>query len=360
VDKRTLAEGTVRVSPVVFGAMAHDEASDEAQRAALMQAAIDAGITSIDTAPLYGFGASERSVGRAIRGRRDHVQVLGKVGLRWDDDHGDVLFVAGERVVRRDGRPEAVLRDVAQSLERLDTDYLDLVQLHHPDPHVPIDETLGALADLQRAGAVRAIGVSNVDAAQLERARSALAPLPLASTQQRYSLVYREVETELLPACLRSGVALLAYSPLAQGLLADAALSGGAAPASEGRHADPAWRAAHRRGLRAAAQAALVPVARAHGVGLAEVAIAWLLAQPGVGAAIVGASCEAQVVANAGAAALVLAPDEVADIRSAFETVRIDPAAGLSPRERAARLVRRARSKARRVLRRLGVPPRRR
>ena len=164
-----------------------------AETARVVHAAFERGITSFDTAPLYGFGDSEIALGQAIADRRDRVQILSKVGLRWDDSHGQPLFefvdAAGvRRTVRKDGRPQTLREEIERSLRRLGVETIDLLQLHHPDRLVPLDDTLEALRVLQRSGAVRAIGLSNVTAAELRQAVAGRHP-PVVTVQQEYSLI---------------------------------------------------------------------------------------------------------------------------------------------------------------------------
>jgi aryl-alcohol dehydrogenase-like predicted oxidoreductase len=334
---RPLGRSGLHVSPIVHGAMefAHRE---PAERVRTLHAAIDAGITSIDTAPLYGFGESERLVGQAIADRRTRVQVLGKVGLRWDDEHGEVLLRAQEqggplRVVRRDSRPASVRRDVEQSLRRLGVDALDLCQVHHPDPAVPIADTMGELLRLRAEGKLRAIGVSNYSAAQVYEAARALGDVPLASVQSEYSLVRRAVEREVVGAVEELDAGLLAYSPLLHGLLAGRmAARRRPLPLGDHRRWDPAFHPENVARVERARIEALEPLARRHGVAAAQVALAWLLHRPGVTAVVVGGSSIAQVRANARAAELVLRAGELTGLAAAFEEVFVDP--DVRPRRR--------------------------
>jgi methylglyoxal reductase len=333
---RPLGSSGLCVSPIIHGAMelSHRE---PAERVRTLHAAIDAGITSIDTAPLYGFGESERLVGQAIADRRSRVQVLGKVGLRWDDDHGDVLLRVQEpggplRVVRRDGRPASVRRDVEQSLRRLGIDALDLCQVHHPDGSVPIADTMGELVRLRAEGKLRAIGVSNYSAAQVHEAAKALGDVPLASVQSEYSLLRRAVEREVVAAVQELGVGLLAYSPLLHGLLAGRMAARRRLPLGDFRRWDPAFHPVNVARVERARTAALEPLARRHGVTTAQVALAWLLHRPGVTGVIVGGSSVAQVRANARAEEIVLRAGELSGLAAAFEEVFIDPS--VKPRRR--------------------------
>lgn len=350
-----LGASGLQLSRVVFGAMQlGPAASAETARIATLHAALEHGCTSIDTAPLYEFGRSEEVVGRALRGVRERVQLLTKVGLRWDAEHGEVLFRFHDehgqpRAVRRDSRPESVRLDVERSLARLGVDALDLVQVHHRDRLVPIGETMDALAQLHRAGLVRAIGVCNFEPDEVEEARRALGAVPLCSHQLAYSLVRRGAERALLPQAARAGMAVLAYSPLEQGLLAGRTRASLAR--EDGRLGSAAFQRANAARVARAMERALEPLAAARGVRVAQISLAWLLAQPACSAVIVGASSPEQARENAAAAAIVLAPTEVAAIRATFEGVRFDSNAGEGPAEHLLRRARRVIGRLRRLLR---------
>lgn len=326
------------------------------RRERTIRAALEAGISSIDTAPLYDFGASEELLGRALAGLRERVQILTKVGLRWDDPqaHGQVLFrfvdASGrQQAVRRNSRPESIRSEVDGSLRRLRVDVLDLVQVHQPDPDTPIEDTMGALADLLRAGKLRAIGVSNYSAAQMRRAQAALGSIPLASNQVHYNLIERWPEADILPLARAEQVAVLAYSPLAQGLLSGDTRRDRFAP-DDRRRGQPAFHADNLARVAAAAEKSLLPIARAHDATVAQIALAWLLAQPGLSAVVVGASSVEQARLNARAMTIALSQAEESRIRSAFAAVSLDRDAGLGPASRLRRRVERVVGRVRRRL----------
>ncbi len=337
----------MQLSRVIFGAMANPGAGDEGARVALIRAGLEHGITSIDTAPLYGFGGSERTVGQAIAGHGE-VQVLTKVGLRWDGDHGDVLFQTPEGTVRKDSRPESIAEEIDQSLERLDVPSVALVQLHHPDVHVPINETMGALLDAHRAGKVAAIGVSNFSAQQIRAAAQALGDVPLSTAQDGYSLLNRGAEQSIHPVCNELGASALAYSPLAQGILAGKLLHGGHMAEDDWRTADPLYQPANLELIHNVLRSTMQPIADAHGVGLSEVALAWLLAQPVVAGVIAGARTEAHIRASADAMKVKLLPHEVSALRQAFEGLALKRAS--SKRGAAKSLARRGLGRVKRLL----------
>jgi aryl-alcohol dehydrogenase-like predicted oxidoreductase len=344
VKRIALGGSGFEISRVVFGSMGHGAASSN-DRIRAVHAALDAGATSIDTAPLYDFGEVERVLGRAIRGRRAEVELLSKVGLRWDGDHGHVLFEftdarGARRAVRRDSRPEAIRRDVEESLNRLQTDHIDLCQIHHPDPMVPIAESLGALEMLVAEGKVRHIGVSNFSAHELEAAVRAAATTRLVSDQLEYNLIERAPEESILPIARKHRLGILAYSPLDAGSLCGRLLDGGY-EAADGRHQRASSRPANARAINAALRECAEPVARAHRASLAQISLAWLLHQPDVSGVIVGARTPKQAIANARASEIELSTEELDNLSRRFARVQIDPAAGLGVRALAVTLLKR-------------------
>lgn len=336
MEPRPLGTSGLSVSPLVFGAQAFAQ-SDPTARIRTLHGAIDAGVTSIDTAPLYGFGESERLVGQAVADRRDRVQLLSKVGLRWDDEHGDVLFTSVDehgapRVVRKDGRPQTVRRDVEQSLRRLGVEALDLCQVHHIDPHVPLADTLGELLRLRDEGKLRAIGVCNATEEQIREAQRALGEVPLASLQSEYSLLRRQVERGPMDAVHELGIGFLAYSPLLHGLLAGRMSHRRRLARDDFRRYNPLFHPLNVERVEQARRSGLEPLARRHGVAEAQIALAWVLARPGVTAVIAGGSSVAQVRANVRAASLRLLPGERAGLEAEMAQVRLDPS--VRPRRR--------------------------
>jgi len=317
--RRRLGQSELEVPAIVFGAWAiggwNWGGSDDEAAMRAIQAGIDAGMNAIDTAPVYGFGHSEEVVGRAIAGRREQVLLLTKVGLRWDDPRGEFYFKTADqlgkpREIWRNGRPDAIAAEVEQSLRRLRTNYLDLVQIHWPDPTTPLSDTLGALAQLVQQGKVRAIGVSNFTPALLQEAQLELGSLPLASNQPKYSLVAREAESRLLPWCRERGIGSIVYSPLEQGLLT-------------GRQKRATFTRENRARVNTLLQREVLPVARRHRATIAQVVLAWTVAQPGVTSAIAGARTADQARENAGAGSLQLDPLELGSIRLAFERLEL-------------------------------------
>ena len=293
--------GSLEVSVVGLGCNNFGWRIDEEASAAVVGAALDAGVTFFDTADIYGRTKSEEFLGRALRGRRREVIIATKFANRVDDE-------------RRGASPAYVRRAVEDSLRRLGTDYIDLYQQHVVDPSVPIADTLGALNELVGAGKVREIGCSNFGARELDEAARAVRPgaARFASVQNEYSLLHREPELAVLPACARLGLAFLPYFPLASGLLTGKVVGGKAPPGS--RLADTPRLAASLSERTLGVVDALAAYATSRGHTLLELAFAWLLAHPPVASVIAGATTPAQVRANAQAAGWVLSGPELAAV----------------------------------------------
>jgi aryl-alcohol dehydrogenase-like predicted oxidoreductase len=241
--------------------------------AKLLLSALDAGVTLFDTAALYGFGANEELVGRVLGPHREQIVLASKCGMTGVD---------GRRVI--DGRPETIRRTAEQSLARLGTDVIDLYYLHRLDPAVPVEESVGALAELVAAGKVRAIGLSEVSAATLRRAH---AVHPVAALQNEYSLWTRNPERGTLAATRELGVALVAFSPVGRGVLTDAPPRMADLPPADIRHAMPRFTAEHYP-ANLALRAELAALAAPAGLTVAQLALAWVLSRGGHVLAIPG------------------------------------------------------------------------
>lgn len=251
--------------------------TDERESIAAIQASLDAGVTLIDTAPAYGLGRSEEIVGKALAGRRDKAIIATKCGLVWHTDKGRHFFDQDGKPVHRYLGRDAIHHEVEQSLKRLGTDYIDLYITHWQDPTTPIEETMAALEELRQAGKIKAIGASNVGRGELEQY---IAIGGLDAIQERFSMIDREIETDLLPLTRRNGVATLSYSSLALGLL-----SGGIGPervfsGDDQRRDNPRFSVGNREKVAAFAET-IRPIADKHGATIAQIVIAWTLAQEG-------------------------------------------------------------------------------
>jgi aryl-alcohol dehydrogenase-like predicted oxidoreductase len=293
--------GSLQVTAVGVGCNNFGWRIDDRAAAAVVGAALDSGINFFDTADIYGEGRSEEFLGRALGGRRREVVVATKFGMKLDEQ-------------RRGAKPEYIRRAVEDSLRRLNTDYIDLYQLHRPDPETPIADTLGALDELVKAGKVLQIGCSNFSAAQLREAAEAVRPgaARFASVQNHYSLYHREPEDEVLAECVREGLAFLPYFPLESGLLTGKYRPGAAPPA--GSRADAGWgpKVFTPENLEWAER--LRQFAERHGHSLLDLAVSWLVAQPAVASVIAGATSPEQVRTNAAAASWKLSKSELAEV----------------------------------------------
>ena len=297
---REIGSSGIEVPVVGLGCNNFGGRIDEAAARAVIDAALDVGVTFFDTADVYGNrGGSEEIIGRALEGRRDRVVLATKFG----HDLGD-----GE--IRRGARPY-IRKALEASLRRLRTDRIDLYQYHRPDRVTPLAETLEALHELVQEGTVRAIGSSNFTAAMVEEASAIAADrglTPFVSEQSEYSWLRRGAEDELLPACRRLGVGFIPYFPLASGLLTGKYEQG--RPAPEGTRL-------HGRELADAdldAVARLRELGERRGVSLLELAIGGLAAVAGVSSVIAGATAPDQVRANAAAGAWEPGEDVLADL----------------------------------------------
>ncbi len=288
--------------------------TDEAQSIAAIEASLDVGVTLIDTAPAYGLGRAEEIVGKAIAGRRDKAVIATKCGLVWHTQKGNHFFDQDGRPVHRYLGRDAIVHEVEESLRRLGTDYIDLYITHWQDATTPIAETVAVLEELKTAGKIRAIGASNVNRSELEQY---IETGSLDAIQERFSMIDRKIEADLLPLTVRNGVATLSYSSLALGLLSgtigpDRVFSG-----DDQRKDNPRFSVANRQKAKAFSDA-IRPVAKRHGASIAQVVIAWTLAQEGVTFALCGARNPAHALDNARAGTLRLATDDLAAIDTAI------------------------------------------
>jgi len=300
--------------------------ADEQESINAVHAAIDSGINLIDTAPIYGFGHSELVVGKAIKDRRDKVVLATKCSM--------VINAPGGRSVGRStaagpsefghleikiwNNPESIKNEVELSLKRLQTDYIDLYQTHWQEQETPIEDTMGALAELKQQGKIRAIGVCNATPEEMDRYRSVA---PLDSDQEQYSMIHRKMEggsfqgedglPDQLAYCKENNVAVLAYSPLVLGLLTGKVGPERVFPESDLRSKQKRFSKANRQKI-ADLLGKFQPVADKHNCSMAQLVIAWTVSQPGLTHALVGARTAEQARDNAGAGRITLDSEDLA------------------------------------------------
>lgn len=309
MHKRPLGTSSVKITPLVLGTWAIGGwmwgGTNEKDAIAAIQTSIDQGVTTIDTAAVYGMGLSETIVGKAIRGHRDEVVIATKCGLRWNDS---------DATLRRSSKPDSIAFECEQSLKRLGVDVIDLYQIHWPDTTTPIEDAWGAMIHLLEQGKVRAIGVSNFSAHQLSEAHTIY---PVHSIQSPYSLMRRDIEQDIVPFCQNNNIAILAYSPLERGLLTGKIDAHYRFAKEDHRSENPTFSPANR----ARAQAILEtirPIAKRHHATLAQIILHCTYHMPGITAALAGARNAAQALENARATALHLTHDERLSVVAAF------------------------------------------
>lgn len=317
MEYRKIGNSDLALSLITFGAWAAGGwmwgSTDRNDAINAIKASYDLGVTSIDTAPIYGQGDSEEIVGDAIKGiSRDKLQLVTKFGMRWDLAKGDFGFKSknndGKEIdIYKYAGKESVIYECEQSLKRLGTDYIDLYQIHWPDLTTPISETFEAVSRLIEQGKVRYAGVCNYDVAQLKEVDQTL---QIISNQIPFSMVNRGVEAETVPYCIENNKSVLAYSPMERGLL-----TGKMTADYQFEEGD------HRQGNKFfspesiektnAFLAKIKPLADEKNATLSQLVLRWTVERPGITIALVGARNEKQAVQNAGAINVKLNAEEI-------------------------------------------------
>lgn len=323
MQKRKLGQSGVEVTPVIFGAWAIGGwmwgGSDEKEAVEAIRKSIDLGVDTIDTAAIYGMGLSERLVAKAVKGRRDKVVIATKCGMRWDSNEGSDPWPQKDNegrdvIIRKNSKPDSIIYECEQSLKRLETDYIDLYQIHWPDSSTPIEDSWAAMVKLKEQGKVRAIGVSNYNVAEMKRAHKSH---PIASNQIPYSAVRRKIEKETIPFCQKEKIGVIVYSPLERGLLTGAVTMDREFAEGDHRRNHPLYTKENRKKVLEALDS-IRTIAQGHKATLTQVMINWTANQPGITAALVGARNVKQAEENAKAMQFVLSKDEMGHIRSLF------------------------------------------
>jgi aryl-alcohol dehydrogenase-like predicted oxidoreductase len=292
MEYRRLGKSKLRVSAIGMGCIQFGDKADLGETERIVGRALDLGINFFDTANVYSDGVGEEFLGKALGARRKDIVLATKVGR---------VRMGSRRKLVRDSSPAEIRAGIDASLRRLNTDYIDLFQVHWPDPDVPFEDTMVVMQELVTAGKVRHVGVCNYSGDQVRRAHAALPGL--ATLQSPYNMLRRELEVETFPYCVHHGIGIIPYWPLEQGVLA-------------GRYTPETVPATATSRLRAqvAVVARLRPIAERLGRPPAQVALAWLLARPGVASVIPGASRYDQLAENVGAGDWSLTPAEVQEV----------------------------------------------
>lgn len=323
METQQLGNSDLQITPIGIGAWAIGGGDwsfgwgpqDDAESILAIRAALDAGINWIDTAAVYGLGHSEEVVARALDGISKRPLVSTKCERTWNE----------QRQISPSLKADSIRQECEASLRRLKVEQIDLYQVHWPEPDEDIEEGWGALSELQAAGKVRYIGVSNFNVNQMERAQKIA---PITSLQPPYSLLNRKIEHEILPFCVRENIGVIAYSPMASGLLSGAMTGERVAkfPADDWRQRNPNFQEPQlSRNLKLAEL--LRFIGERHGRTPGEVAIAWTLHNKAVTAAIVGIRRPDQVAGIIGAATFRLTQEEIAEIEAFTRTTAATTAA---------------------------------
>jgi aryl-alcohol dehydrogenase-like predicted oxidoreductase len=329
MEYRNLGKSNYKVSVISFGAWAIGGwmwgGADESDAIEAINTAIDHGMTSIDTAPIYGFGKSEEIVGNVIKDKRDKVEILTKYGLRWDTDKGIFYFKSAnskneEVSIHRYAGPESIIQECEDSLKRLQTDYIDLYQIHWHDPTTPIDDTMEAIGKLKKDGKILAAGVSNYTSDQMKEADRIT---DIVTNQVPYSMVLRDIEKDLVPYCLQTGKGILAYSPLQRGVLTGKITSGYTFNPGDHRPQTPYFKEPNLSRINEFLKR-IEPIAMDHGITLAQLVIFWTIRQPAVTSALVGARNAKQVKENLKAGEINIGEGDILTINKYLEDLHLD------------------------------------
>ena len=329
MEYQKLGDAAVSVSRITFGSWAAGGwmwgGTEQNDAVGAIHASYDLGVTSIDTAPVYGMGLSEQLVGEAIKSLpRDKVQVLTKFGMRWDMAEGDFAMKTTDNEGRsldvyKYASRDSIIKECEASLRRLGTDYIDLYQQHWPDVTTPIAETMEAVQRLIEQGKVRAAGVSNYSVTQLAEAEKTLG---LASNQVPYSMLRRAIEQDVVPYCQQHGTGILVYSPLQMGLLTGKIKPSQHFDASDLRSTNRLFQPEAVQKVNAFLHK-IRPLAETKNATLGQLVLRWTLAQPGITVALVGARNPEQAVQNAKTMDLQLSFEELDFINKQLASLQL-------------------------------------
>ena len=327
MEYRKLGNSELELSTITYGAFAIGGnmwgGNEKADSIASIQASIDHGVTTIDTAPFYGFGLSEEMIGEAIKSHdRSKVQLLTKFGLVWDGSNnskGDFFFDAddnGKKVpVYKYSSKENVIKEIEESLKRLQTDYIDLLQIHWPDSTTPISETMEAVETLIQQGKIRAFGVSNYNISQIQEAQKTV---QIASDQVAYSMLNRKIEAELIPFTVAENIGIIAYSPMERGLLTGKYFTDG--KLKDNDHRNGYFGQFDLQKVKTLVEE-LSSLANAKHISISQLVLRWTTLQKGITIVLAGARNAEQAISNAKAMDFDLSVSELEFINQAISKV---------------------------------------
>ena len=329
METRKLGRSEVEATVITFGAWAIGGwmwgGADRKDAIEAIKASLDHGVTSIDTAPAYGQGLSEELCGEAIRGYdRTKIQLLTKYGLSWNTTKGEFFFKSrdasgNDLLIHKLASKESIMKECENSLKRLGTDYIDLYQIHWPDGTTPVSETMEAMQRLTEQGKIKAAGVCNYS---LELMKEAEKTISLISNQVPYSMVYRDIEKEVVPYARRNNIAIIAYSPLQRGLLTGKIKPGHRFNEGDTREGN-AYYSDENVSRVNAFLGKLGPLAREKKATIGQLVIRWTIEQPGITIALVGARNAVQAIENAKAGDIQLSSEELAFISQELAQLKL-------------------------------------
>ncbi|KAF2514432.1 aldo/keto reductase [Flavobacterium zhairuonense] len=328
MEYRKLGNSELQLSAITYGAFAIGGnmwgGNEKADSIASVHASIDHGVTTIDTAPFYGFGLSEEMIGEAIKGQdRSKIQLLTKFGLVWDGSNngkGDFFFDAddnGKKVpIYKYSSKANVIKEVEESLKRLQTDYIDLLQIHWPDSTTPISETMEAVETLIQQGKIRAFGVSNYSIPQIQEAQKTV---QIASNQVAYSMLNRKIEEELIPFTVTENIGIIAYSPMERGLLTGKYFTD--SKLKENDHRNGYFGQFDLQRVKTLIEE-LSSLANAKHISISQLVLRWTTLQKGISIVLAGARNAEQAILNAKAMDFDLSASELEFINQAISKIK--------------------------------------
>ena len=329
MEYKELGKTGIKISNIAFGAWAIGGwmwgGADETDAVKAMERAFDLGMTTIDTAPAYGFGKSEQLVGKVIKGRRDKFQVFTKYGLRWDTDEGEFYFVTenneGQKIkMHKYAAKDSVIRECENSLKRLGTDYIDLYQIHWPDQSTPIEDAMEAISRLIEQGKIVSAGVCNYSVEQMQEAGKYV---DILTNQVPYSMVKRDIEKDVIPYCIENGKGILPYSPLQRGVLSGKIDSNYKFNPGDNRPDTPYYKPHNLSRINKFLND-IRPIAESYDATLGQLVIHWTTRQPAMLSVLVGARNIKQVEENARASDLNIEETHLQEINEKLDSLRLE------------------------------------